>query len=94
MKQLDVYHDGRLVFGYEVHYNQNKDGFNKVFQVGHHIGGHLTGDVKCDSLVFEKDEYIVDIITSSGDVVDRLEFTTSLGRQFKAGGSGGSLSYT
>ena len=30
-----------------------------------------------------------DLVVSSGDVVDRIEFTTNLGREFKAGGSGG-----
>ena len=29
------------------------------------------------------------MIVSSGDVVDRIEFTTNFGRNFKAGGSGG-----
>lgn len=74
MKQIDVYHDTRLVFGYEVHYRGIQD---ETYQVGHHIGGHLTGDARCDTFIFEQDEYMNDMVVSSGDVVDRIEFTTN-----------------
>ena len=86
MKQLDVYHDSSLVFGYEVHYQKEGGG---VIQVGHHIGGHLNGGVRCDSLVFMDGEFITQFGVSSGDLVDRIEVVTNLGRHFKAGGPGG-----
>ena len=87
MRTLEVYHDTRLVFGYEVTYWLS----GRVFQVGHHIGGHLTGDVRCDTFVFEDGEYISEFRVSSGDLVDRIELTTNTGRTFQAGGPGGSL---
>ena len=83
---MDIYHDGRLVFGYEVTY-QGKNG--KPHQGGHHIGGHLTDDVRCDTFRFQQNEYITEVTVSSADLVERIEFTTDLGRQFKAGGPGG-----
>ena len=83
---MDVYHDGRLVFGYEVTY-QGQNG--KPHQVGHHIGGQLTGDVRCDTFRFQPGEYITEVTVSSGDLVDRIEFLTDQGRQFIAGGPGG-----
>ena len=49
----------------------------------------MTGDVKCDSFNFESGEYITAVTVSSGDLVDRIEFETNLGRLFKAGGDGG-----
>ena len=58
--------------------------------MGHHIGGHLTGDIKCDSFIFEEEEYISSVMVSSGDLVDRIEIKTNHGRHFRAGGDGGS----
>ena len=49
----------------------------------------MTGDVKCDTFNFESGEYINAVTVSSGDLVDRIEFQTNLGRSFKAGGNGG-----
>lgn len=44
MKTVDIYHDGRLVFGFEVTY-VHETRSSKPFQVGHHIGSHVNGDV-------------------------------------------------
>ena len=57
--------------------------------MGHHIGGHITPDVKCDSFVVEQGEYITELYVSSGDLMDRIELRTNLDRHFKAGGDGG-----
>ncbi len=59
--------------------------------MGHHIGGHLTGDVRCDTFEFAEDEYMTEFSVSSGDLVDRVEFRTNSGRFFSAGGTGGGL---
>ena len=59
--------------------------------MGHHIGGHLTDDVRCDIFLFEDGEYISEFRVSSGDLVDRIEISTNTGRTFQAGGPGGSL---
>ncbi len=45
--------------------------------------------MRCDSFKFQDNEYIKEVTVSSGDLVDRIEFTTNLGRSFKAGGQGG-----
>jgi len=58
--------------------------------VGHHIGGHIEIDVRCNTFNFEEGEYIETVTVASGDIVDRIEFTTNKGRGFKAGGGGGS----
>ena len=87
MRTVEVYHDTRLVFGYEVSYWKDA----RALQVGHHIGGHITGDVRCDTFVFQEGEFISEFLVSSGDLVDRIEFKTNQGREFKAGGGGGSL---
>eukprot|EP00347_Sterkiella_histriomuscorum_P020979 403335728 len=88
MKKIDVYHDTRLVFGYEVTY-QLPDQDNKKFQVGHHIGSHLTAEVTCSTFEFEDGEYINNLVVYAGDLVDSIYFETNKNRNFKAGGSGG-----
>ncbi|CDW79416.1 peptide n- [Stylonychia lemnae] len=87
---MDVYHDGRLVFGFEVTYVNESDQ-SKIFQVGHHIGNHLTGDVQCSTFDFNEGEYISQFNTMAGDLVDKVKFFTNQGRQFEAGGNGGAL---
>ena len=39
VEAIEVYHDGRLVFGYEFFYQGG-------VQVGHHIGSHIHPDVR------------------------------------------------
>ena len=49
----------------------------------------MTGDMRCDSFKFQENEFINEVTVSSGDLVDRIEFKTNIGREFRAGGSGG-----
>ena len=58
--------------------------------MGHHIGSHLTADVSCSTFEFEDGEYINEVFVCSGDLVDSIEINTNKGRNFKAGGDGGS----
>ncbi len=88
MKTVDIYHDGRLVFGFEVTY-ANESNPSKKYQVGHHIGGHVNGDVQCSTFAFEEGEYINSFSVNSGDLVDKVAFVTNKGREFSAGGNGG-----
>ena len=89
MKSIDVYTDGKFIYGYEVTYRGHSQ-VPRSYQVGHHIGGHIDIEVKCHTFNFEEGEYISGLTVASGDIVDRLEFTTNQGRSFKAGGPGGS----
>ena len=38
IRAIEIYHDGKLVFGYEIFYQDN-------IQVGHHIGCHIHSEV-------------------------------------------------
>ena len=82
VKAIEVYHDGNLCFGYEFFYKNN-------VQVGHHIGGHVHADVRCERFELESDEYLVGVGGRCGDICDQLNFTTSKGRKILAGGKGG-----
>ena len=77
---MDIYHDGRDVFGYEIIYEGNN---GKSHQVGHHIGiTHLNEDIRCKTFMFQPGEYITEVSVSHGDHINRLEFMTDQGRQF------------
>ncbi len=45
VKQIELYHDGKLVYGWEFVY-ELLDG--REVQTGHHIAGGLHPDVRCD----------------------------------------------
>ena len=49
IKKIELYHDENLVYGYEIFYGNPDASTEKLFQVGHHIGGHLTPAVKMET---------------------------------------------
>ena len=49
--QIDIYTDGGEIYGFEVHYSDNRE-------VGHHLGSMLTPAVKEISIKFDEDEYV------------------------------------
>ena len=75
IKKIELYHDGNLVYGYEVFY-AGADASARLFQVGHHIGGHLTPAVKMETLELAENENIVSLKVFWDNTVDRFEFTT------------------
>lgn len=50
---------------------------------------HIHPDVRCDRFDMQPGEYLVGLAGRLGDICDQLNFTTSFGRNFSAGGSGG-----
>ena len=86
VKQVELYHDGKLVYGWEFKY-ELRDG--REVQTGHHIAGGLHPDVRCDQLCLDYDEHLVSVEGRTGDLVDQITFTTNKGRQLIGGGEGG-----
>ena len=79
---IEIYHDGHLVYGYEVTYAGG-------VQVGHHLALGIHPEVKCDRIELNEGEYITVVEGRTGDLVDKLGIVTSTGRQFFGGGDGG-----
>ena len=60
---VEIYHDGSLVYGYEVTYAGG-------VQVGHHLSAGIHPEVKCDRLDLNEGEHIVSVEGRTGDLVD------------------------
>ena len=65
VKSVEIYHDMKDVFGFEVIYDQD-------VYVGHHIGSMITPAVKCDSFELKDGEYIKQIKACHTNIMHRL----------------------
>ena len=89
---MDFYTDGKEIHGYEIIYksenNSNavsQDTGKEVFEVGHHIGTMLNPSVERKTIVLEEGEDIIGLVSYNQNLVDRLEFKTSKGRDLAVG---------
>lgn len=82
MKKIEVAHDGKLVFGFRISYNNTP-------WVQQRIGKHVNRKVKYEAYEFSQGEYITKFGMRSGGHVDALIFETSKGVRMQMGGSGG-----
>ena len=51
-----------------------EDKIKDVYEVGHHIGLHLTSQVKCISFELQENEMISKISIWNENLIDRIEF--------------------
>ena len=63
----------------------DEDFSKNVYEVGHHIGLHLTSQVKCISFELQENELITGITIWNENLIDRIEFQTDYLRIFEAG---------
>ena len=82
VRQVVIAANEEFVFGVKLVYD---DGLVLCDRLGHDV----EEDFKDHKFDLEPEEYICGVAGRFGNICDRLEFTTSSGRTFSAGGTGG-----
>lgn len=90
LAELRVLHDNDLVFGLEAIYEAG----GVQFSGGQHAGNEMNHSTVNQSIPLAVGETITKISGKHGNVIDSLNVTTSLGKIYSFGGSGGSFSYS
>ncbi len=90
LAELRVVHDNDLVFGLEAIYESG----GVQFSGGQHVGNEMNHNTVNQSVPLSHGETITKISGKHGNVIDSINITTSLGKIYSFGGSGGSFNYS
>eukprot|EP00344_Euplotes_crassus_P002747 CAMPEP_0197003528 /NCGR_PEP_ID=MMETSP1380-20130617/7758_1 /TAXON_ID=5936 /ORGANISM="Euplotes crassus, Strain CT5" /LENGTH=468 /DNA_ID=CAMNT_0042422051 /DNA_START=49 /DNA_END=1456 /DNA_ORIENTATION=- len=90
LAELRVLHDNDLVFGLEAIYEAG----GVQFSGGQHAGNEMNHNTVNQSIPLAVGETITKISGKHGNVIDSMTVTTSLGKIYTFGGTGGSFSYS
>ena len=90
LSELRVIHNNNLVFGLEAIYETN----GVTMSGGQHVGSEMDHTCINQSIPLALGETITGISGKHGNVIDSISITTSTGKIYTFGGSGGSFSYS
>jgi hypothetical protein len=90
LSELRVIHNNKYIFGFEAIYEAN----GQSVSGGMHVGNEMDHTTVNQSVVLAYGETITSISGKHGNVIDSISITTSTGKIYKFGGSGGKFSYS
>jgi hypothetical protein len=90
ISELRVLHNSVYIFGLEAIYEVNGNSFSG----GQHVGSELDYSVVNQAVPLAWGETITGISGKHGNVIDSMSITTSTGKIYTFGGSGGESSYS